>query len=125
MENLKVRVRHLVEDYAEILPANPRLIRRVANTWGMLRTIRAHLKTEDSVTDDALIRAAVLYVAYPDVVDALLDSQSPPHLHLGATEGDLWARPDVLHVLRLDDGTYLDSTTLAACFGHRFPPTPR
>ena len=41
MENLKVRVRHLVEDYAEILPANPRLIRRVANTWGMLRTIRA------------------------------------------------------------------------------------
>ena len=133
---------HLLAQYVGIVPNNPRLIRRVANCWGMLKAIRKHLHTKAAgVDDDALVRAAVLFVAFPTVVDQLLDAVSPPVLldTPGATSPSIpagtgakadgaaaapspWSRPDVLHVLRRPDGTYLDTTTLALCYGHTFPP---
>lgn len=133
---------HLLAQYVGIVPNNPRLIRRVANCWGMLKAIRKHLNTKAAgVDDDALVRAAVLFVAFPTVVDQLLDAVSPPVLldtpgttspstlagtgakaDGAAAAPSPWSRPDVLHVLRRPDGTYLDTTTLALCYGHTFPP---
>lgn len=66
--------RHLMSDgqYAAIMPPNPRLIKRVANTYGMLRALLDHLLLSE--VDDVVIRAAILYVRFPTLVDEMLSS---------------------------------------------------
>ena len=73
---------HLLLEYAEIVPANPRLIRRVANAWAMLEALRLHLGHNEP--DDVVVRAAILFVQYPSLVDLLLDATVPPDLQESA-----------------------------------------
>ena len=61
-EATDVRSDHLLNTYAGLMPANPRMIKRIANALG-LRAVRTHVRhTED---DDAMARAAILLVRFP------------------------------------------------------------
>ncbi len=118
------REEHLLADYADIVPANPRLIRRVANAWAMLEALKLHLGHDEP--DDVVVRAAILFVAYPSLVDQLLDRPTPPEIHApGAAPADPaadpWSRPDVVGVLRRRDGTLVDARSIGACYGKLFP----
>lgn len=104
-----VRSHHLLHTYARLMPANPRMIKRVANALGMLEVVRIHVRhTED---DDAMARAAILLVRFPVLaarlrLDDLVDGKDP-----------CWDLPDVRDVL---DGCGLES--LARCLGRADPP---
>jgi hypothetical protein len=105
-----VRSDHLLHTYAGLMPANPRMIKRIANALGMLRAVRIHVRhTED---DDTLARAAILLVRFPTLAarlrfDDLSDGTDP-----------CWHLPGVRHVL---GGCSLES--LARCLGRADPPS--
>ena len=73
------RRRHLLITYPALMPASPRLIRRVVNTWGMLETVKSHVGHQHD--DDTVIRAAVFFVRFPSLVDELIDTQTPVPIH--------------------------------------------
>jgi hypothetical protein len=60
------------------MPANPRLVKRVANTFGMLLALGLHLSHHED--DDTIARAAILFVRFPTLVDDLLSAPDPPAL---------------------------------------------
>jgi KAP family P-loop domain len=105
-----VRSDHLLHTYAGLMPANPRMIKRIANALGMLRAIRTHVQhTED---DDAMARAAILLVRFPVLAARLrLDDLS------NGTD-PCWHLPCVRDVL---GGRSLES--LARCLGRADPPS--
>jgi hypothetical protein len=105
-----VRSDHLLHTYAGLMPANPRMIKRIANALGMLRAIMRHVRhTED---DDALARAAILLVRFPVLAARLrLDDLS------NGTD-PCWDLPGVRAVL---GGCSLES--LARCLGRADPPS--
>jgi hypothetical protein len=105
-----VRGHHLLHTYARLMPANPRMIKRIANALGMLQAVRRHVQhTED---DDAMARAAILLVRFPEHAarlrhDDLLNDTDPCW--------DLPAARDVLGMRSLE--------SLARCLGRADPPT--
>lgn len=105
-----VRSAHLLHTYAGLMPANPRMIKRIANALVMLRAIMIHVRhTED---DDALARAAILLVRFPMLAarlrfDDLSNSTDP-----------CWHLPGVRDV---PGGCSLES--LARCLGRADPPS--
>lgn len=115
---------HLLAFYSRILPPNPRLIRRVANTWGMLEALRTHLGHDEA--DEVVVRAAVLYVAFPTLVDGLLDEPSAPRLRDAIGDppcpglAETWERADVLDVLVRADGTLVQPAAIARCYGRSY-----
>lgn len=115
----QAKVDHLLIDFAHIMPGNPRLIRKVANTWGMLYTLGIHIGSR--ISSDTLARASVFFVRFPTLVDELLTMVEPPVL--GKNQGPqsvAWSRADVLEVLRLPGKGYLSPSTLGATYGRRF-----
>ncbi|HEU5157177.1 MAG TPA: P-loop NTPase fold protein [Streptosporangiaceae bacterium] len=102
------RGHHLLHTYASLMPANPRMIKRIANTLGMLQAVRYHVgHTED---DDAMARAAILLVRFPVLanrlrLDDLVNGKDP-----------CWDLPGVRDVL---GGCGLAS--LARCLGRAHP----
>jgi hypothetical protein len=119
-QTAELREAHLLSSYTAILPSNPRLIRRVANAWGMLDALKSHLGHGQS--DDTIIRAAVLYVAFPSLVDSLLDAPTAPAIPDLPSEPSLWLRPDVLAVLTRANGTLVPPQSIARCYGKTYPP---
>jgi WD40 repeat protein len=118
-EQAGLRTHHLLERYADLLPANPRMIKRVANTWGMLLALQAHLgHAEDA---DTMARAAIVFVRFPALVDVLLSAASVPHADPAMTgherSASPWLRPDVQEVLLRPDGTVVDLVRVARCYG--------
>lgn len=106
-----VRSHHLLHTYARLMPANPRMIKRVANALGMLEAIRAHVgHTED---DDAMARAAILLVRFPTLAAGLRLDDLPDRTDPG------WDLPGVRDVR---GGRSLES--LARCLGRAHPPGP-
>ncbi|HET9257529.1 MAG TPA: P-loop NTPase fold protein, partial [Pseudonocardiaceae bacterium] len=104
------RSEHLLHTYAGLMPANPRMIKRIANALGMLLAVRTHVgHTED---DDALARAAILLVRFP-VLAARLRFDDLPN----GTD-PCWRLPGVRDVL---GGCGLES--LARCLGRADPPS--
>jgi len=108
-----------LERYADLLPANPRMVKRVANTWGMLLALQAHLgHGEDS---DTVARAAIVFVRFPALVDVLLSAASVPHADPALTgherSASPWLRPDVQEVLLRSDGTVVELERIARCYG--------
>jgi hypothetical protein len=72
-------------NHATVMPANPRLIKRVANTWGMLLAVQSHPhpnRPADFPPKDHLVRAAIMFVRFPSLVDDLLSCPTPPSLDL-------------------------------------------
>jgi hypothetical protein len=117
---------HLLTRYAAVMPANPRLVKRVANTFGMLHALGLHLAHHED--NDTIGRAAIMFVRFPTLVDQLLSDPEPPSTRSGpghAPEAQTpWQRPDVQQLLTRDDGTAVDIAAVARCFGRRFPPAP-
>lgn len=125
---------HLLNDFAELMPANPRLVKRVADAWGMLRALKGHLNHGE--TDQTLARAAIVMVRFPTLVDVLLSDIVPPDEAPTPTAGDgapapelsdaasdaaqrrraIWLRPDVQQVV-----TDVTARQLARCYGREFP----
>ena len=105
---------HLLQEFPSLMPANPRLIKRVANTFGMLLAMKGYLgHNEDS---DTIARAAIMLVRFPNLFDELIDAATlPPTSPDKASEDSPWLRPDVQQVLL---GT--DLVRLARCYGHSF-----
>jgi WD40 repeat protein len=104
-----VRSAHLLHTYAGLMPANPRMIKRIANALGMLLAVRTHVRhTED---DDAMARAAILLVRFP-VLAARLRLDELPY----GTD-PCWYLPGVRDVL---GGCSFKS--LARCLGRADPP---
>ena len=105
-----VRSDHLLHTYASLMPANPRMIKRIANALGMLKAVREHvLHTED---DDALARAAILLIRFPVLATRLrLDD-------LSNDTDPCWRVPGIRDVL---GGCSLES--LARCLGRADPPS--
>ncbi|MGH8940590.1 MAG: P-loop NTPase fold protein, partial [Actinomycetes bacterium] len=105
-----VRSAHLLHTYAGLMPANPRMIKRIANALGMLRAIMTHVRhTED---DDAMARAAILLVRFP-VLAARLRLDELPY-----DTDPCWQFPGVRDVL---GGCRVES--LARCLGRADPPS--
>ena len=124
------REAHLLASYTMILPSNPRLIRRVANTWAMLEALKSHVAHDEP--DDVVVRAAVIYVTFPSLVDALLDDARAPvvpaHADDPAPEADgnsLWLRPDVLSIITREDGTLAPPASIARCYGKAYAGAQR
>ena len=121
--------RHLITTYHQILPANPRLIRRVVNTWGMLTALRKHVRHSEE--DDTLIRAAVFFVMFPTLTDELLSSKPLIGVKdiLAKKYDGPWKHPDVLRVLQTTDDEideanlkpedFLEPRVLARCYGRQ------
>lgn len=71
---------HLLHTYTSLMPANPRMIKRIVNVLGMLLAIKTHVgHTED---EDAMARAAILLVRFPGLAarlrrDDLLNGADP------------------------------------------------
>lgn len=105
-----LRSHHLLHTYASLMPANPRMIKRIANALGMLDVVRAHVRhTED---DDAMARAAILLVRFPVLaarlrLDDIVNDKDP-----------CWNLPGVRDVR---DKCSLES--LARCLGRANPPS--
>ena len=103
-----MRSDHLLHTYAGLMPANPRMIKRVANAWGMLRAVQIHVEhTED---DDTMARAAILLVRFPVLAARLRLDDLPNGTDL------CWHLPGVQDVL---GGRSLES--LARCLGRADP----
>ncbi|MDX6390070.1 MAG: hypothetical protein QOJ73_1133 [Streptosporangiaceae bacterium] len=105
-----VRSAHLLHTYTGLMPANPRMIKRIANALGMLRAIMIHVRHSED--DDAMARAAILLVRFPVLAarlrfDDLSDGTDP-----------CWRLPCVRDVL---GGCSLES--LARCLGRADPPS--
>ena len=119
---------HVLAQYAPLLPSNPRLIKRVANAWGMLMALGDHVGHQED--QDVVIRAAILMVRFPVLVDALLTDVDLPS---GVVKKDiqdggsgelpvaerLWQRSDVQAVV----GDYTPRQ-LARCFGRDLGELP-
>ncbi|MEU4610242.1 P-loop NTPase fold protein [Streptomyces umbrinus] len=125
---IKRREAHLLASYTMLLPSNPRLIRRVANTWAMLEALKQHVGHDEP--DDTVVRAAIIYVTFPSLVDALLDDVRAPtvpdQIDDSVTEADhnsLWLRPDVLGIITHEDGTLVSPESIARCYGKAYSLT--
>lgn len=105
VEDQRTIQRHLLTEYGPTMPANPRLIKRVANTVGMLEALGAHLS--HGVDDDTRMRAAILFVRFPSLVADLLDASAAPN-----SGADRRTRPDVRQVIGP-----ASLPEIAACFG--------
>ena len=105
-----VRSQHLLHTYAGLMPANPRMIKRVSNALGMLEAVRTHV--QHSEDDDAMARAAILLIRFPVLaarlrLDDSVNGKDP-----------CWHLPNVRDVL---SGCSLES--LARCLGRSDPPS--
>ena len=131
-EALAAFTEDLLIRYTPLMPANPRLIKRVANAFGMLLALGLHLGHHED--EDTIARAAILLVRFPTLVDDLLSAPDPPMLDPPADPNPTdpsptglasrWLRRDVQQVLRRADGSRLDITRIARCYGRHYAPDP-
>jgi hypothetical protein len=123
--NAALLVTHLLTKYSAILPGNPRLIIRVATAWAMLRVVAQslNLAIDDEHETDLLVRAAVIWVRFPALVDEILDADEPPVIDSDSSDcTPRWRRRDVQKVLRTSTGRPLKIEELAAYYGKFFSP---
>jgi hypothetical protein len=125
-EALAVFSEDLLTRYAPLMPANPRLVKRVANTFGMLLALGLHLGHHED--EDTIARAAILLVRFPTLVDDLLSTPDPPVLDPPADANPSdpaspWLRRDVQQILRRD-GNLVDINQIARCYGRHYAPDP-
>ena len=125
----RVRMDYLVHTLSMdvgVMPANPRMIRRVANTWGMLTALTSSVQVPSE--HETLARAAIFFVRFPTLVEHLLSAWAPPDetssMTTSNSSDDPWKRWDVVEVLTRRDGTTITLRELASCFGCSFPEKP-
>ena len=128
------RRRHLITRYRDLLPSNPRLIKRVADAAGMLMALGSYTNHRES--QDVVYRAAIAMVRFPSLVDALLtDQRMPDEAGGSSTAGEravesadakskpsarqMWERVDVQEVVGEVPGVGgpVTARQLARCYG--------
>ncbi|MGL5824674.1 MAG: hypothetical protein ACRCYU_07535, partial [Nocardioides sp.] len=111
---------HLLRRYADILPSNPRLVKRAANAVGMIWALKDHLGHDE--TTDTMARAAILLVRFPELIDCLLTEIDPPDITSSTAQADSpWLRRDVQRVI----GNDTSIEAIARCYGRTYdPPVP-
>ncbi len=118
----------LLTRYAALMPANPRLVKRVANAFGMLLALDLHLGHHADT--DTIARAAIMLIRFPKLVDELLTEPDPPTTNPQHADHDPrgtnspWLRRDVQQLLRPTNGNPLNLTAIASCYGRTHPPPP-
>ena len=113
-EAVALRRDHLLQEYGTLMPANPRLIKRVANTFGMLLALKGHLGHSEDI--DTVVRAAIMLVRFPSLVDELLTAARLPAMLLSdATADSTWLQPDVRQLL-----AGCEVSRLARCYGREY-----
>jgi hypothetical protein len=85
------RGEHLLLRHGNLMPTNPRMIKRVANALGMLEAIQTHVGHDED--DDTMARAAILLVEFP-VAAARLRDDDPLN-----PADPFWRRPGLREVL--------------------------
>ena len=108
------RKTHLLARYHDLLPPNPRLIKRIANAWGMLLAVQSSTGHGESL--DTIARAAILWVGYPELRAALTrdaGSVNATELSKRLAESDsrLW------RLLMRPDGSRVSLDSIARCYG--------
>lgn len=101
------RVTHLLATYGDVLPTNPRLFKRTAGALGMLFALQGH--TGHHEDPDTVVRAAIVMIAFPDLLDRILHDATPPTLEdMSASVRDVLGSVDV--------------AALARCYGREYGP---
>jgi hypothetical protein len=103
---------HLINKYAELMPKNPRSIKRVANAWAMLQALQ--MAVGGDADESELVAAAILMIEFPGLLD---------HLRSGSRleETGVWLRPRVLEVRAMGHAQPIGLETLARCYGWGLP----
>ena len=101
--------RHLVAYHRDLLPHNPRMIKRVANATTMLFALKSHLGHHEP--NGVVMRAAIMFIRFPTLVDALLSDPSVPAWE-DLPDDSPWRRSDVEALTR-----GIELSALARCFG--------
>lgn len=121
------RIAHLLTQYGSLMPANPRLIKRIANAWGMLKAVHLHMYGPSSTgqSTDHIARAAIMFVRFPSLVDELLSCAAPPSADPDVTQESSstespWLRPEIQQLLT--HGTRVQLSDIARCYGRQFAP---
>lgn len=73
------RAEHILLQYSGLIGPNPRLVKKIAGALGMLLALRDHLG--HSADRDTLVRAAIVWIRLPRVVEALVHGESLPVLN--------------------------------------------
>lgn len=126
---MALRLNHLLTTYSSLMPSNPRLIKRVANTWSMLLALQSHLYVGQwrmIPPEDHLVRAAIMFIRFPTLVDELLSCATLPSTdgnHSSWATGSAWQRPDVQALLTTEHGIRISPREIARCYGRTFPDT--
>jgi WD40 repeat protein len=113
------RARHLLARYHDLLPPNPRLIKRIANAWGMLLAVQSSTGHDESL--DTIARAAILWVGYPEVRTALAKDAgraNATELSTRLAESD----PRLRRLLTRPDGSRVSLDSIARCYGKNSAP---
>lgn len=84
-DDLSQEREHLLLEYAESLPPNPRLIKRVANYWSMLQTIQ--LLVRHRISQDVVMRAAIVAVQFPTLAELIQQSPWLPEIDRRRLDG--------------------------------------
>lgn len=142
---------HVLMLFKGVAPANPRLLRRMVNTLGMLQQLQRVTGHNHDVRDIA--RSAILLTRFPAVADDLLTAPHLPEIRVRIVEGieeviidaswdsqEKEERQDsdeihligklhnrqVLSVLRQDRNSFLQPAIVAQCLGRRYlSPQPQ
>ncbi|SMO55438.1 WD40 repeat [Propioniciclava tarda] len=123
---------HLLERNVALLPANPRLIRRIANYWTMLQALKLYLA--HGLGQDVLMRAAVVAIQFPTLAELVLRSTWLTTIDAATKDSDkdpqdvktaraLLKRPDVQTALIGPDGP-VTLVQLARAYGRFVPDAP-
>jgi hypothetical protein len=84
----------LLTDFANVMPANPRLIKKTVFALLMLRALKD--STQHQEDDNAVARAAILSVRFPTLAsDIISDTRSANRISGSAP----WTRPDIRELL--------------------------
>jgi hypothetical protein len=130
-EATATREAHLMKQYVGLLPANPRLVKRTANALGMLFALHSHTTPGQPLSQDDLdarVRAAILLIRFPSLIDELLAAPTVPDitgtapLPTGGTPS-LWWRHDVQRILTPagPGARPIGLDVIARCFGRELP----
>jgi len=115
------------EEHFKLLMPDPQLIKQFANIFEMLLAVKQELGHHED--DDTVACAAALFVRFPTLVYDLRSAPEPPVLDPPTDASPThpvspWLRREVQQVLRRADGSRVDITRIARCYGKHYSPDP-
>jgi hypothetical protein len=120
MSDIEVVRDHLLSDFADVMPANPRLIKRVVIALLMLQAIKDTIDHQEN--DNAVARAAILSVRFPTLASDIISDTRPSSTIANSAP---WTRPDVTQLLSSGESKTVPLSqhveSVARCLGRTQP----